>query len=70
MIHECHKPVPCHTPLGDGYVWYITSSDTWDNDVLTIVLCKNGEIKHFTTDQVCIWANATFGIEKKSELPY
>lgn len=65
MIHECRKPVPCTTPMGDGYIWYINDSGMWENDVFTVVLCKGGEVKHFTSDQVKIWHNETFGINKK-----
>jgi len=64
MIHECRLPVPCMTPLGEGYVWYITDGGMMENDMYTIVLCKGGEVKHFTSDQVTIWHNETYGIKK------
>lgn len=64
MIHECNKPIPCKTPLGDGYVWYIANGGMWENDIFTVVLCIGGEVKHFTSDQVRIWHNETFGIKK------
>lgn len=51
--------------MGDGYIWYINDSGMWENDVFTVVLCKGGEVKHFTSDQVKIWHNETFGINKK-----
>jgi hypothetical protein len=56
--------MPCTTPLGDGYIWYITHSGTWENDVFTVVLSNGGDIKHFTSDQVRMWHNETFGIKK------
>lgn len=66
MIHECNRPIPCTTPLGDGYVWYISSNGLYENDEFTIVLCANGEVRHFTSDQVKIWYNATYGITHQS----
>lgn len=64
MIHEFNKPVPCVTPLGDGYVWYVESSGTLENDVFTVILCEGGIVRHFLTDQINIWENKTFGINK------
>ena len=64
MLHECNRPIPCTTPLGDGYVWYIKPNGMLENDELTVILNEGGVIKHFTTDQVNIWANATYKIVK------
>lgn len=64
MIHECKTPIPCTTPLGDGYIWYISDGGIWENDVYTIVLLDGGSIKHFTSDQIKVWHNETFGIKK------
>lgn len=66
MIHECRKPVPCTTPLGDGYVWYIKDNAMFENDEVAVVLCASGEIKHFTTDKVKIWHNETYDIKKQT----
>lgn len=70
MIHECINPVPVHTPLGDGYIFYIKPNGFLENDEVTVVLLKGGHIKHFTTDQIRVWHNATYTIEKESELPF
>lgn len=64
MIHECRNPIPCKTPLGDGYIWYITSNGMLENDELTIIMCDDGSVKHFNTSQVNIWFNATYEINK------
>ncbi len=64
MIHICNTPMPCTTPLGEGYIWYITHGGMWENDCFTVVLTDGGDIKHFTSDQVRMWANETFGIKK------
>ncbi len=64
MIHECNKPIPCLTPLGPGYIWYITSNGMLENDEVTVVLTSDGGVKHFTTEQIKIWYNATYDINK------
>lgn len=66
MIHECRKPIPCTTPLGNGWIWYIKDNGMLENDELTIILFEGGLIKHFTTDQVKIWQNETYDIKKQN----
>lgn len=73
MIHECRKPIPCATPLGDGYIWYIKDNGMLENDEFCVVLLKGGHVRHFTSDQIKIWENATYGIRKNTaidELPF
>jgi len=60
----CPSPIPVTTPLGDGYILYITPSGMLENDEITVVLSKGGEIKHFTSDQVRVWKNSTYGIHE------
>lgn len=70
-IKELSRPVPCTTPLGDGYVWYITSNGFLENDEFTIILCETGVVRHFVSSDVRIWTNATYGINKQpSEFPF
>lgn len=64
MIHECNTPVPCTTPLGDGYVWYIQAGGLMENDCYTVILLNGGDVKHFTSDQIRVWHNETYGIKK------
>lgn len=61
------QPIPCVTELGDGVILYITSNGFLENDELTVVLLEDGSIKHFTTAQVKIWCNQTYGIKKKNK---
>jgi hypothetical protein len=68
MILEFQKPIPVVTPLGDGYVIYVTNCGMWENDVWTVALEKSGQIKHFTTDQLKIYQNLTFDIKKVDNL--
>ena len=64
MIHEFNNPIPVLTSLGDGYVIYVTHSGMFENDVFTVALCEDGQIRHFNTDQVKMYVNATFDIQK------
>jgi len=63
MIYEFQNPVPVITPLGSGYVLYVKENGMWENDVFTIVLEEGGIVKHFTSDQIKVWHNATFNIK-------
>ena len=58
------KPISVVTPLGDGYILYITPNGFLENDEITVALCNGGEIKHFSSDQVKVWKNSTYGINK------
>jgi len=64
MIFEPSNPISCVTPLGDGYVWYIKTNGFLENDEVTVILMKSGEVKHFTTGQIKIWHNGTYNIKK------
>jgi len=64
-IFEPKNPVPCVTPLGDAYIWYIKSNGFLENDEVACILLDSGQVRHFTTDQIKIWHNETYGIKKK-----
>jgi hypothetical protein len=59
-------PVPCITPLGDGIIFYITSNSFLENDEITVILTDGGHIKHFTSQDVTVWHNSTYGIKKQT----
>jgi hypothetical protein len=65
MIHEFNNPIPVVTDLGDGYIIYVTSGGTFENDIFTVVLENGGIIRHFRSDQVKVHQNLTFDIKKK-----
>jgi hypothetical protein len=65
MIHEFRNPIPVVTPLGDGYAIYVTSSGTLEDDCWAVALRDGGNVKHFLSRDICIWANGTFGIRKQ-----
>lgn len=65
MIKFCPYPIPVVVEGDkDGYVLYVESSKMLENDVWTIVHCDGGIIRHYTTDQVRVHQNLTFGIRK------
>ena len=57
-------PIPVTTPLGDGYILYITPGGMYEKDEITVVLLKGGEIRHFESSQVRVWVNSTYGIHE------
>jgi hypothetical protein len=61
---EFKNPIPVVTPKGNGYAIYVTNSGTFENDVWTVVLEEGGFILHFRVDQIKIYKNATFNINK------
>lgn len=68
MITFSPYPIPVITPLGEGYLLYVQSSEMHENDVWTICLCDGGDVRHFNTSQVKIFKNSTFGINETADL--
>jgi hypothetical protein len=69
---EFKQPIPVIVEDGkggweDGYAIYVTNSGMFEDDVWTISLCREGVIRHYTTSQVRMYINATFGIEKNDK---
>ena len=64
MMTFAPHPIPVTTPLGDGYVLYITPGGMYENDEITVVLLDGGHIRHFESDQVKVWVNSTYGIHE------
>lgn len=63
---EFKQPIPVVVEGDkDGYAIYVSNSGMFENDVWCVVHCEGGIVRHYQTDQIKIWANATFGIEKK-----
>lgn len=62
---EFKKPIPVLVEDGkEGYAIYVTNGGTFENDTWCVVLCEKGIVRHYQSDQIRIYANATFGIEK------
>jgi hypothetical protein len=63
---EFKKPVPVVVEGDkDGYALYASNSGMLENDVWCVVLCDGGYVRHYNTDQIRIYFNATFDITKK-----
>jgi hypothetical protein len=60
---ELSNPIPVITELGEGYAIYVRDGGTFENDVWTVVM-EDGRVLHFRTDQLKLYANATFDIKK------
>lgn len=58
-------PIQVVTPLGDGYVVYVSNNNLWQNDEVCVALCDGGQWRHFTTDQIKSFQNSTYGITKQ-----
>jgi hypothetical protein len=58
-------PIPVVTPLGGGYVVYITSNNLYENDEVCVALEDSGQWRHFLTSDIKSWHNATYQIHKK-----
>lgn len=63
-IHEFNNPIPVYTPLGPAYAIYVTANGMFENDEFTCAMLADGQIRHFNSDQIKMWHNKTYGIEK------
>jgi hypothetical protein len=64
MIHEFKTPIEVMTPLGEGFLFYVQTGGNWSNDIFAVILKSGGKIMHFTSDQIRVWSNGTWGITK------
>ena len=66
MIHEFRRPLPVVIEgTREGYALYVESSGMWENDTWCVVLCDGGIVRHYTTSQIRVHFNATFGIRRE-----
>ena len=69
MMLEFKNPIPVIVEDDkEGYAIYVTNSGTFENDVWCVVLCDGGKVKHYRSDQIRIYFNATFDITKDEKL--
>ena len=62
---EFQKPIPVVVEGNkDGYSIYVTDSGMLENDIWCVVLCEGGIVRHYRSDQIRIFHNATFNISK------
>ena len=63
---EFNKPIPVIVEDNkEGYALYVSYSGLLENDVWCIVLCENGIVRHYRTNQIKIHFNSNFDISKK-----
>jgi hypothetical protein len=62
---EFQNPIPVIVE-GDkeGYAIYVTNGGQFENDIWCVVLCDGGHVRHYLSNQIKIYKNATLGIKK------
>ena len=66
---EFQKPIPVIVEGSkEGYAIYVTNGGMFENDIWCVVLCEGGIVRHYRSDQIRIFFNATFDIEKDKSL--
>ena len=48
----------------EGYAIYVRDGGTFENDIWCVVHCQSGIVRHYRSDQIKIYKNATFNITK------
>ena len=65
---EFKKPIPVVVEDSkEGYAIYVTNGGTFENDIWCVVLCDGGIVRHYRSDQIKIYYNATFDILKTKQ---
>lgn len=62
MITFAPFPIPVVTPLGSGYIVYVSRNPIHENDEITVAMDEDGQYRHFNAGQVKAYKNATYGI--------
>jgi hypothetical protein len=67
MINFPPYPIPViiKHDKSEGYILYVSNNGMYENDVFCVVSCNGGDIKHYLSDQILIYKNETFTINKK-----
>ena len=61
---EFKKPIPVIVENNkEGYAIYVVNSGMFENDIWCVVLCEDGIVRHYRTDQIKIYYNRTFDIK-------
>jgi len=68
MIHEFNNPIPVVVEDNkEGYAIYVRDSGTFENDIWCVALCDGGIVRHYRSDQIRMYANATFDVCKHAK---
>lgn len=64
---EFQNPIPVVVEENkEGYAIYVTNGGHFENDIWCVVLCDNGIVRHYRSDQIRIHYNATLEIKKNN----
>jgi hypothetical protein len=62
---EFQNPIPVIVEGNkEGYAIYVTNSGAFENDIWCVALCEGGIVRHYRSDQIRIYKNATLGIKE------
>ena len=64
---EFKNPIPVVTECGGGYAIYVRWGGTFENDIWAVAMEDGGDVRHFRSDQIKIYGNATFDIERRRD---
>ena len=66
-IHEVQQFLWVETPHGDGQALLVIDYGPHENTVWVVALENTGQIKHYTSEQLRMCRNDTFGIRKEAQ---
>ena len=62
---EFRNPIPVIVEGSkEGYAIYVVNGGTFENDIWCVVLCEEGVVRHYRSDQIKLHHNATLGLKK------
>ena len=62
---EFRNPIPVVVEDDkDGYAIYVTNGGSFENDIWCVVLCDGGQVRHYLSNQIKMYVNATLDIKK------
>ena len=67
MMIELERPFPVKTPLGYGWVIFVSRESNLANDIWTVAMEKGGAIVHFRSEQIRALPNGTLDIVEDPE---
>jgi hypothetical protein len=61
---EFQNPIPVIVEDNiEGYAIYVTNGGSFENDIWCVVHCNGGIVRHYRSDQIKMYKNATFNIK-------
>lgn len=66
---EFKNPIPVIVEGNkEGYAIYVTNSGSFENDIWCVALCNGGYVRHYRSDQIKMYFNATLDIQKEEDI--